>query len=146
MPVGFGRTAVKTKDSQLDVMTHLKKSIIQVKEEETCLPHALIIAIARFENDPNYDSYRRGFRIIPVVNHLLQTTGIDLTNSGGIGELTRFQEYYTDYRISVYGGLICEDIIFDGQNETEKRIYLLYDETTPHYHVITNLTGAMAKC
>ena len=36
-------------------------------------------------------------------------------------------------------------MIFDGQNESEKRIHLLYDETTRHYHVITNLTGAMAK-
>jgi len=83
MPVGFGRSAVKTKGRQL-VMTHLKNSIIQVKAEENCLAHALIIAFARFE-DQNYDSYRRGFRIIPMVNHLLQTAGIDLTNGGGIG-------------------------------------------------------------
>ena len=56
MPVGFGRSAVKTKGRQLDVMTHLKKSIIQVKADENCLAHALIIAIARFEKDQNYDS------------------------------------------------------------------------------------------
>ena len=66
-------------------MTHLKKSIIQVKADENCLAHALIIAIARFEKDQNYDSYRRGFRIIPKVNHLLQTAGVNLTNGGVIG-------------------------------------------------------------
>ena len=125
MPVGIGRSAVKTKGRQLDVMSHLKKSIIQVKAEENCLALALIIAIVRFKKDPNYDSYRPGFRIIPVVNHLLQTTGIDLTIGGVIGVLTRFQEYYTDYRIIVYVGLNCEDMILDGQNESEKRIYLL---------------------
>ena len=145
MPVGYGRSAVKTKGRQLDVMTHLKKSIIQVKAQENCLAHALIIAIARFDKDSNYDFYRRGFWIIPMVNHLLRTTGIDLTNGEGIGELTRFQKYYTDYRIIVYGGLNCEDIIFDGRNESEKRIHLLYDETTRHYTVITNLKDAKAK-
>ena len=80
-----------------------------------------------------------------MVNYLLQTTGIDLTNGGVIRELTQFQEHYKYYHIVDYGGLNCFDIIFDGQNESEKRIYLLYDETTRHYHVITNLTGAMAK-
>ena len=113
-------------------MAHLKRSIIEVKAEEKCLAHALIIAIARLERDSNYDSYRRGYRISPVVNHLLQTTGIHLSNGGGIRELTQFQEHYTDYRIVVYGGLNCEDIIFDGQTESEKKIYLLYDETTRH--------------
>ena len=29
-----------------------------------------------------------------MVNHLLQTTGIDLTNGGGVGELIQFQEHY----------------------------------------------------
>ena len=81
MPVGFG--GVKTKGKQLAALAHLKTSIIEVKTEN-CLAHALIIAIARLEKDPNYDSYRRGCKILPVVNHLIQTTGIDLTNGGGI--------------------------------------------------------------
>ena len=67
MPVGFRRSAVKTKGRQLDSISHLKKSIIQVKAEENCLAHALIIAIARFEKDTNYDSYRRGYRIFPLL-------------------------------------------------------------------------------
>jgi len=143
MPVGFGR--VKTKGRQLAAMAHLKRSIIEGRAEENCLAHARIIAIARFEKDPKYDSYRRGCRIIPVVNHLLQMTGIDLTDGGGIRELSQFQEHIKQYRIVVYGGLNCEDVIFDGQSESEKRIYLLYNETTRHYRVITNITGAMAK-
>ena len=113
-------------------MVNLKISIIEVKAEQNCLAHALVIAIARLEKDSNYDSYRRGFRIGPVVNHLLQTTGIDLTNGGGIRELTQFQEHYSDSRIVVYGGLKCEDVIFFGQTEPEMRIHLLYDETTRH--------------
>jgi len=45
----------------------------------------------------------------------------------------------------VFGGLQCEDIIFEGQVVSEKRVNLLYDEVTRHFHVIANLTGAMSK-
>jgi len=53
MPLGFGY-GIKTKGRPLSVMAHLKKSIVEGKAEENCLVHALIIAIARVENDANY--------------------------------------------------------------------------------------------
>ena len=80
----------------------------------------LIIAIARITNDPNYNSYRRGRKILPMVQHLLETTGIDLQHVGDITELQRFQDHFSEYRIVVYGGLDCADVIFDGQIKTEK--------------------------
>jgi hypothetical protein len=126
-------------------MAHLKKSIIEVKAEENCLAHALIIAVARLTKDPNYKAYRQGNKIHPVVDRLLEVTGIDLTNGGGVPELTRFQEHYKDYRIVVYAGLERDAIIFDGHIESENSINLLYDDVTRHYHVIASLTGAMAK-
>ena len=74
-------------------MAHLKRSVIEVKAENNCLAHALIVAIARLEKEPNYQSYRKGNKIRPVVTHLLETTGIDLTNGGGVPELLKFQEH-----------------------------------------------------
>ena len=71
MPVGFGRIAVKSKGRPLAVMAHLKYSIIEVKVETNRLAHALIIAIVPLTNDSNYKSYRQGFQILPVVQHLL---------------------------------------------------------------------------
>jgi len=53
----------------------------------------------------------------------------------------RFQEHFKEYRIIVFGGLNCEDIYFDGQGKSEKRINLVYDDVKRHYHVINNLTG-----
>jgi hypothetical protein len=35
--------------------------------------------------------------------------GIDLTNGAGLPEVTRFQEYFHDYKI-VFNGLICDSI------------------------------------
>ena len=50
-----------------------------------------------------------------------------------------------DYKIVVYDGLHCDNIIFQGQTGSSKRINLLFDDVTRHYHVITNVIGAMAK-
>jgi hypothetical protein len=55
MPVGYSNGhGTTTKGRSLQVMAHLKKSIIQVKTETNCMAYALIIAIAKIKNDPNY--------------------------------------------------------------------------------------------
>ena len=54
MPEGYGKPAIKSMGRPPSVMAHLKSSIVEVKVEENCLAHALIIAIARVENDANY--------------------------------------------------------------------------------------------
>jgi hypothetical protein len=145
MPIGFGKTALKTKGRTLSVMTHLKKSIVEVQAEEYCLAHAIVIAIAKVTNVPNYKAYIKGRKIIPAVQNLLETTGINLDNGGGIPELIKFQEHFKEYRIVVYEGMNCDQILFDGQNEEPKCLNLLFDDVTRHYHVINNLTCAMAK-
>ena len=80
-----------------------------------------------------------------MVQQLLETTGIDLQNGGGINELQQFEGHSTEYRIVVFGGLDCEDVILDRHVKSEKRINLLYDDVNILYHVITHLTGAMVK-
>jgi hypothetical protein len=35
--------------------------------------------------------------------------------------------------------------MFEGHVESSERLNLLYDDCSRHYHVITNLTGAMTK-
>jgi hypothetical protein len=79
-----------------------------------------VIAIAKLINDPNYVAYRKERKDSPVVDNLLATTEIDLTNGGGIPGLMKFQEHFKQYRI-VFGGLNCSDIIFYGQFESEKK-------------------------
>jgi hypothetical protein len=96
LPVGLGKHAMKSKGRPLSEMAHLKKSIVEVKAEGKCLAHALIIAIAKVEKNALYNSYRRGCRIRPAVQNLLDTTGIDLSGGSGIPELVRFQEYFRE--------------------------------------------------
>ena len=87
MPVRFG--CVKAKGTPISVMARLKHSIIEVKAEKNCLAHALFIAIARLNKGPKYESYRKGYKIRPVVQILLETTGINLDRGGGIREHER---------------------------------------------------------
>jgi len=81
----------------------------------------------------------------PVVQKLLAETGIALSEGGGIPTLIKSQEHFRQYKITVYQGLACEDIIFEGQLDSPKKINLLYDDDEQHYHAIVNITGAMAK-
>jgi hypothetical protein len=126
-------------------MADLKRSIVEVKAEEKCMAHALVIAIAKLTNDSNYVAYREGRKIRSVVNNLVATTGINLTNGGVIPELIKFQEHFKESRIVVLWGLNCKDLVFDGLVESEKLINLLYDDVTHLYHVINTLTGALSR-
>jgi len=143
MTVGLGKRAIKSRGRPLSVMAHLKASVVEVKTAENCLTHA-IIAIAKVENGPDCKAYRQGRKIRPVVQKLLDKTGIALSGGGGIPELIKFQEHFPEYKITVYQGLACGDIMLEGQVDSPKRNNLLYDDVEQHYHVIVNITGAMA--
>ena len=93
MPIGHGGDGIATKGRPLDIMVYLKRSIVQVKAENNCLAHDLVVAKAKVDGDPNYNSYRRGYKIRHVVDRLLETTGIDLSAGGGVPELMRFQHF-----------------------------------------------------
>ena len=144
MPVGFGYRGIKIMGRPISVLAHLKKSIVQVKAETKCLAHALIIAIAKVTKDPNYKAYMQGRKIYPKVDQLLAAKDISLDNEGGIPEFERFQDHFRHYKFIVYTGLKCDEIMFEGSVEATERLNLLYDEVTRHYHVIGNLTAAMA--
>jgi hypothetical protein len=143
MPVGFGKRALKIRGRPLSVMAHLKLSIVKLVTEENCLARALLIAVARLTNDPNYTAYRKGRKILPKVRELLEVTGVDLINGGGMPELTAFQRHFSQYKIVVYSGLTCDSIMYEGQVTSHLRINLMYDGED--YNVITNLTGAMTR-
>jgi len=61
-----------------------------------------------------------------------------------VPELMRLQ-HFKEYRIVVFRGLDCKDIMFDGQVDSEKRINLVYDDVQHHYHVVNSVTGALPR-
>jgi len=145
MPVGFGRCAMKSNGRPIAIMVHLKRSIVKLNAEDNCLAHDLVITISRIEKDSKYNSYRIGCRKSPEVRNLCMTNGIDLSNGVGIRELVRFQEQIREYKIFVYHDLKREDIMFERQVDSSKRINILYDGVEGHYHVFVNIIVATAK-
>jgi hypothetical protein len=57
MPVGFGR--LKTKGRPFKELICGKRSVVEVKAEENCLAHAIVLAIAKLNNHPNYESFKK---------------------------------------------------------------------------------------
>jgi len=98
MPVGYGKHAIKSMGRPISVTVHLKSSIVEVNAEENCLSLALIIAIARVDNDVNYEAYRKGRKIRPVVEALLQQTGIDITRGGESLNLMDYKNFFATIR------------------------------------------------
>ena len=84
-------------------MARLKRCNIEVKGEMNCMTHALIIAIAKLTNNPDYKAYIQARKIPSVVQNSLETTGIDLTKGGVIPKLERFQDHFREYKIVVDG-------------------------------------------
>jgi len=83
-------------------------------------------------------------KIRHVVEILLETTGIVLSNGAGIPELVRFREHFPWYKIVVYRCPSCDNIIFEGKVNSTRRLNILFEDVERHYHVIANLTGPMS--
>lgn len=144
-----GRGRVKKQGRPMSQVNVLKRSILHILGREHCLPKALIIAQLKVDGSPEYDRVRRRMsRLLEQkILDLLVAVGIpnNPSQAYGINELNQFQDYLRDYKIIVYSGRECENIIFEGRSDSPKRIYLYYNEVEKHYDVITNITGALCK-
>ena len=70
----------------------VKRGIVVVKAEFLCLVHAHAIAMARVNGDPKYKLYNNGYGLKKPDEELLEATGVDVTNGGGLEELRQFQK------------------------------------------------------
>ena len=77
MKAGKGKGAEKTKGRSLNVLSAIRKSIVVFKAAFLCLPHALIIGMARVNGDPKYQSYRDEYLLGQPADELLRASGGD---------------------------------------------------------------------
>ena len=62
-----------------------------MKTEKNCLAHAVVIAVAKVTNDPDYNVYGIGIKkTYHKIHELLQVTVVHLSRGGGIPELAAF--------------------------------------------------------
>jgi hypothetical protein len=105
----------------LDVLSAIKKSIVTVKAAVLCLAHALIIAIARVNNDPKYASYRDGYGLRQPVEDLLNASGVNLSNRGGLEELQQFSSTFRTTKLFFYV-LRPDRVMFSGNTFSDKKL------------------------
>jgi len=122
MPAGNGKRAERTKGSPLDVMSAIKKSSAVVDAALNCLAYVLIIAMARVNGDPKYQSYTRGYGSKKPVEVLLKVSGFDLNISGGFQELRQFRDHLSDYQIIVFDGSNPDRVMYSGNLRSTKKI------------------------
>ena len=147
MPQGSGRC----KRNIVNIRDYLKKkkSVITINnKDDLCLARALVVSIARIENDPRYkhimESSRpiqreRAFDLHEAANVPLGPCGLD--------EVELFQQYLVNYQIIVVSGDHNNGIIYPRQPPAipnpEKSIYLYYQ--AKHFDVITSLPGFLNR-
>ena len=147
MPHGSGR---RRRDI-VDIREFLRKknSVIPIyNKDNLCLARALVVSIARIEQDPRYR------RIIEPGNSIQRERAFDLHEAAnvplgpcGLNEVELFQQYLVNYQIIVVSGDQNNAIIYPGQTPAipnpDKSIYLYYQ--TNHFDVITTLPGFLNR-
>ena len=143
MPQGSGRSR-----TTLNIRDHLKKkkSVIPIinNNDNLCLARALVVNIARIENDPRYDRIRKPDSC------LQRERAFDLHEAAnvplgpcGLKEVRLFQQYLVNYQIIVVSGDQNNSIIYPREAPAnpnpEKSIYLYYQAN--HFDAIRSLPG-----
>ncbi|XP_054272648.1 uncharacterized protein LOC128992928 [Macrosteles quadrilineatus] len=150
LPVGSGRLG-RVRPGMYNTFEEeckARKGIVVINNKDNlCLPRALVVAIAKVTNDPDYNLIRkdRRQRQTDRAQELIRRARVEMPKNGaGIPELEKFQGFLRDYKIVVYNyDRKGRDIYFEGNVENPKlKINLLFHNG--HYNVINSLTAAFA--
>ena len=145
-PQGSGRS----KRTVLDIREYLHKkgSVITIQNNDNlCLARALVVAVAKAENAPNYKNLTRTDRRTQEkkAKELHAAANVPL-GPCGIPEVEMFQKYLAKYEINIVSGNHDNAIIYPPEpttNNTVTPIYLYLHDN--HYDVITSMPGFLSK-
>ena len=145
-PQGSGRS--KRTILNIKEYLHKKKSVIVIQNNDNlCLARALVVAIAKVENAPNYkDLTKPGRRTQEIKARELHTAANVPLGPCGIPEVELFQKYLTNYEISIVSGNHASSIIYPPKPSTNNNvipIYLYLHDN--HYDVITSMPGFLSE-
>lgn len=144
LPVGQGRVkCYNTFEEECSKRT----GIIPIKNKDNlCLPRALVVAMAKVNNDPEFDRIRKDTKKMQTDRTtalIIAAKVIIPPEDGGIPEIQIFQNHLREYKIVVYTyGSRSRDIIIKGAVDSTKKLNLLHH--AGHFNVIGSLTAAFA--
>ena len=145
MPQGSGKSKLNRKTWSIREYLKKKGSVITINNmDDLCLARALVVSIARIENDPRYKHITNSSR------PLQRERAFDLHEAAnvplgpcGLKEVDLFQQHLTNYQIIVVSGDQNNTIIYPtkppANPNPEKSIYLYYQAN--HFDAVTSLPG-----
>ena len=143
-PQGSGRS--KRNVVSIKEYLHKKGSVITIKNHDNlCLARALVVAIAKVENAPNYSYLRHQARAQQIKAIELHANANVPLGPCGLEEVDLFQKHLTAYEINIVSGNNDSAIIYpkDGVYSNDiKPIYLYLHDN--HYDVITSMSGFLS--
>ena len=120
-----------------------KRSIIQIRNlDDLCCARALVTAMARVQNHPEWHSIKQGRKIQETLaRELHEKAGITL-KACGVDDVKSFQNVLPEFRIHILSKDHFNSVIYQGP-EGGVPIYLyLHDQ---HYDVVTKITGFLGR-
>ena len=107
------------------------------------MARALVVAIAKVENEPNYKNLTKpGRREQEKRAKALHTAANVPLGPCGIPEVALFQKHLTSYEINIVSGNHNNSIIFPPQPSTDRNVTPIYLYLhNNHYDVITKMPG-----
>ena len=145
-PQGSGRS--KRTTLNIREYLHKKNTVITIRNNDNlCLARALVVAIAKVQNAPNYkDLTKPGRRTLEIKARELHTAANVPLGPCGIPEVELFQKYLTNYEINIVSGNHDNSIIYPPKPSTNNNvtpIYLYLHDN--HYDVITSMPGFLSE-
>ena len=150
MPQGSGRS--RGKRTIVNIRDYLKKkdSVVTINNKDNyCLARALVVGIAKIENDPMYNQIKKSDRPVQFRRALAlhQAAHVPFDIPCGLNEVNLFQQYLTNYQIVVVSGDHKNTIIYPREQPPgtdEKPTLALYYQNN-HFDTITTLPGFLNK-
>ncbi|XP_013396770.1 uncharacterized protein LOC106163657 [Lingula anatina] len=141
-----GGARLKRGSMGMQSFLHAKRSVIQIHNgagDQLCLARALVVAMAKADNDPEYATIvnKRCREQLERAQDLHTRAGVPL-GPCGVPEIKQFQSYLSNYQISVFSGDHFMSLIHKGPSAL-KELFLFYHKG--HYDVITSITGFMGR-
>ena len=145
MPEGSGRKKRTEPDVKKFLLKKTHSVVVIENHDDLCLARALVVAIAKAENDPYYHYLRacdRG-RIRAIELHANANVPL---GPCGLEEVRLFQRHLTRYEINIVSLLQDNAIIYPPQDQAaldKTPIYLALHDN--HYDVITKMPGFLNR-
>ena len=139
LPCGRGRTIYHTAKEFLS----RKKCIIKVNSRDLCLPRAIVLARAKFENCSDYRKLLKNVRFQKqAALNLCNNAGVSGTEFG-LEDVAQFEKYLESYQLVIWSGNVNRPAIYYRGAPHSQQLHLFYLDN--HFDVVSSLTALLNK-